>query len=432
MTPEACKMAVAQAVEGMNLRPAYLAERVASSLATNLQSLSKIDTELSESTQASMLNSLCMTYGVTHSSRAEKMFAFADGTAFIPVHGSLLNRFGGAYGFATGYAYIRRAHAMALNDPDVERIVFDVNSGGGEAAGCMELSEEIFLARGEKPTLAVVNSSCYSAAYAIASAADRICITPSGGAGSIGALIIHTDMSKLLSDFGITVTVVRAGEHKAEGNPFEELSASAKADLQKEVDMCRDTFVKTVARNRGVAEKIVYDTEAKCYSAEDAVALGLADEVISPQKALETFIYGKHEEVDSMPKPENQATNSAPVVDAKAEQEKGALEMKERIKGIMSCEEAKGRAEMAEHIAFNTSMSVEDAKALLNVSPRQTEAPAATAPAKPENNANFTAAMNNGEQPNIAAEPVTTTTTAAEDQNADNALLSDLKAIGYL
>lgn len=47
-----------------------------------------------------------------------------------------------------------------------------------------------------------------------------------------------------------------------------------------------------------------------------------------------------------------------------------ANETKARIKGIMTHEEAKGREGLAEHLAYNTDMSVDDAVAMLKVSPK--------------------------------------------------------------
>lgn len=420
------KAAAVQAVEAIHLRPTFLDERSVGTMGSNLQTLSQVETEMSEESWSAMLNSVCMTYGVSNMGGGAKQFGFAQGTAFIPVHGSLINRFGGAYGYVTGYSYIRRAHAMALNDPDVERIVFDVNSGGGEAAGCMELSEEIYSRRGEKPTLAVVNSNCYSAAYAIASAADAISITPSGGAGSIGALIIHADMSKMLSDVGITVSVIRAGDRKAEGNPFEALSEQARAELQNSVDNSRKTFVATVARNRDISAKIVTDTEAKTYSASDAKDIGLVDAVETPEMALTNFINGTESETEMTVKND---TNQAPTVNAADEQSKGAKAEQARIKGILNCEEAKGRETLASYIAFDTNMSEDEAKKMLNASPLAPAAAAPAAPTAPAANANFQQAMNNGEQPGIVAEPQNTD--APLNQNEDNALLNDLNGMGY-
>jgi hypothetical protein len=60
-----------------------------------------------------------------------KPFAFADGKAIIPVHGMLINRFPYSWGGATGYNFIRSQVAAAMSDPDVDGIIYDVNSYGG-------------------------------------------------------------------------------------------------------------------------------------------------------------------------------------------------------------------------------------------------------------------------------------------------------------
>lgn len=53
-------------------------------------------------------------------------------------------------------------------------------------------------------------------------------------------------------------------------------------------------------------------------------------------------------------------------VDAEDEDEKSnATDQRDRIKAILTSDEAKGKAKSAQHLAFNTDLSVEDAKAVL-------------------------------------------------------------------
>jgi hypothetical protein len=56
----------------------------------------------------------------------------------------------------------------------------------------------------------------------------------------------------------------------------------------------------------------------------------------------------------------------------------GATEMQARIKAIQTCDEAKGREKLAAHLAFNTGMGADEAKALLSAAPQEA-APAAAA-----------------------------------------------------
>jgi signal peptide peptidase SppA len=354
---------------------------------------------------------LANAYGFGSSSPQEqrKPFAFADGTAVIPVHGLLINRFSGSWGFVTGYNFIRSQFHAAQADPDVERIVFDVNSPGGQAAGCEEIADEIYQARGGKPTLAMVDAGAYSAAYWIASAADKIYVSPSGGVGSIGVIAAHISLAEMLDREGIKVTLIMAGEHKADGNPYEDLTPAVRKDIQADVDAIYAQFVAGIARNRGLDESAVRATEARCYRADDAVANGLADAVQSPTRALGAFVA----DVDSdLEEQDDMATNTTqqPAVTAGTEQQAAAVQPsaeqladarkaeRERVGAIMGCDEAKGRGALAQHLATSTDMSADQAKAVLAVAAK--EAP----PAAAEAGSGFAAAMANTTNPNVGAD----------------------------
>jgi ClpP class serine protease len=96
--------------------------------------------------------------------------------AVIPVHDTLVHRssgFDGASGLMS-YETIRNRFQEALADPEIETILFDIDSPGGEVAGLFDLVDEVQAARGTKSILAVANEEAYSGAYAIASAADKL------------------------------------------------------------------------------------------------------------------------------------------------------------------------------------------------------------------------------------------------------------------
>lgn len=363
-------------------------------------------------------------YGVP-SMAERKPFVFFDGNAVIPVHGVLINRFSSCWGFVTGYNYIRAMLNAALADDDVKRIIFDVNSPGGEAAGCPELSEEVYQARKIKPIIAVVDSMAYSGGYWIASACTKVILTPSGGTGSIGAIAIHFSVKGYYENAGIKITVLKAGDHKADGNPYEDLSASVKKEKLKTLEEIRATFVTAVARNRGLGEQVVRDTEARCYRAEEALELGLIDSIRSPAEAVSSILAelgegdGESEDDDEISEDIEMTTtpNTTPpattvTIDASAEQiatanKAGVTAEQTRIAGILDSEEAKGQEGLAKHFAFKTSMSADDAKAALAAASKDgavtppAKAPPAKAKVADEPNP-FAAAMDAGTHPNLA------------------------------
>ena len=99
-----------------------------------------------------------------------------------------------------------------------------------------------------KPVIAIANGMSASAGYALASGATKIIAAPSGMAGSIGAVMLHLDLSRALDKEGVTPTLIIEGARKADGNPVEPLSDAALRTLQGEVHRYYELFLETVAR----------------------------------------------------------------------------------------------------------------------------------------------------------------------------------------
>lgn len=230
--------------------------------------------------------------GYDYQARADRGYDLVGSVAVIPVHGTLVKKLGTLrpYSGMTGYDGIRQAFLTALTDRKVKAIMLDIDSPGGEVAGCFDLVDTIYEARGDKPIWAILNEGAYSAAYAIASAADRIIVPRTGGVGSIGVIVMHVDMSKALTSAGFQVTFITYGEAKADGHPEIPLSNEAAARIQAEVDAMGTLFVDTVARNRGIAASKVKATQAATFMAADGVRLGLADAVMAPDAAFRALL----------------------------------------------------------------------------------------------------------------------------------------------
>lgn len=193
----------------------------------------------------------------------------------------------------TGYDGIEAQVRAALADEEVKAIWFDINSGGGEVSGCFGLCDFIYQNRasnGGKLMVAMAADDAYSAAYAIASSADIVAVPPTGGAGSIGVLVVHVEESKALEEAGLTATIIRSGKHKAEFNSIEPLKPDVRARVQAEVDATRDQFVDLVARNRSLTRESVFKTEGLTYMGRDAGAIGLVNEVISEQEMFARLV----------------------------------------------------------------------------------------------------------------------------------------------
>lgn len=224
--------------------------------------------------------------------RKDSGYDVLEGIAVIPVYGTLVQKLGTLrpYSGMTGYDGIRRVFLTAVNDPEVKGICLDIDSPGGEVAGCFDLVDLIYAERGKKPIHAILSENAFSAAYAIASAADKICVPRTGGVGSVGVIVIHCDWSQHIKDDGLKVSIITYGNRKAESNPYVALSDEAKAAIQHDVDEMGRLFVSTVSRNRGLSETVIRNTQAACYLAAEGVQMGLADAVASPDVAFQELM----------------------------------------------------------------------------------------------------------------------------------------------
>lgn len=214
------------------------------------------------------------------------------GVAVIGVRGTLVQRSGFARPFSgmTGYDGLRTNFLEALDDPKVEAIAFDIDSPGGEVAGCFDLVDTIYAARGEKPVWAILGENAFSAAYALASAADRITVPRTGGTGSVGVIYMHVSFEEALAKAGVEVTLITKGDLKGEGADVKRLAPGAYKRMKADIDAVGDIFDETVARNRGLKRSQVFDTQAGTFLGRKGVSIGFADAVMAPHDAFRALL----------------------------------------------------------------------------------------------------------------------------------------------
>ncbi|WP_150523858.1 S49 family peptidase [Roseibium sediminis] len=303
-----------------------------------------------------------------------------DGILQIQVKGVLLHDFPYQFGsWATGYDYIWRAFKRGQEDENVKGVALIANTPGGTVAGCFDLVDKMYGYANRKPLKAFANEHAFSAGYAVASAADKISVSRTGAVGSIGVVTAHVDVSKMLDEIGYKVTFIHFGKHKVDGNSYGPLSAEVKADIQARIDELGEIFVSTVARNRGISKEAVRSTEAQVFGATQAVSNGLADEIGTLDDAVAAFAaeLSLDEEDEQMsgqnknPAVDQAAENAEAIESARTEAHKagfaeGASAERERISGIIGCDEAKSRPRAAMSAALKTDMSLDAAKAFLS------------------------------------------------------------------
>ena len=314
-----------------------------------------------------------------------------SGIMVLPIVGGLYHR-GDSFDAMSGaqsYTNVQNMLLASMANEDVRGILLDIDSPGGEVSGCLELGDTIMTARDRKPIWAVANACAASAAYALASSASKLYVTPSGQVGSIGCVWMHTDLSKALDKAGVSVSYVYAGKHKIDGNPTEPLPKDVRASIQSEIDHAYTMFVDMVAARRPMTARQIRGTEAAMFRATEAVDIGLADQVGSFDAALGDFeqevgLTRRTHKTSSGGKKMSKTTDDAPGLDqalARA-REDGVQAATASMQGkvtdayiqgradamrIMQHEAAAGRTKAAIVMAGNSKFNVEEATAMLAV-----------------------------------------------------------------
>ncbi|MDD5449661.1 MAG: signal peptide peptidase SppA [Candidatus Omnitrophica bacterium] len=214
-----------------------------------------------------------------------------NGTAHIPIYGVISKRSSMVRNISqpqgTSVQDIEKNFKAALGDPAVNKILFEIDSPGGNADGVTELSDLIYSNRGKKPIVSFANGQMDSAAYWIGSAADKVYASKSSEVGGIGVYTVVNDWSVANHNAGIKTEIIKAGKYKAAGHPDKHLTEDDRAAIQEEVNAYYELFVEAVTRNRGMsAESIEKTANGKVFIGQKALNAGLIDGIAT----LDSFL----------------------------------------------------------------------------------------------------------------------------------------------
>ncbi|RTL03744.1 S49 family peptidase [Candidatus Dependentiae bacterium] len=223
----------------------------------------------------------------------------ADGIALIPIHGVMVKRSQIWHGWFSSRVIVGSDHWSTIigdliNRTDIETLVFDFDTGGGQVAGTERLGDAIWKARQSgKRTIAVCNEFCASAGLWAAAQCEHVVIPATGSMGSLGVYTVHMDNTKAWQEYGFEKTVIHRGKYK--GIDERPLDADSKADLQRFIDGKYSLFVDAVARGRGLnADEVTKRWgESQLFTGSEAVSTGLADEIGTLQDVLESLRAGR-------------------------------------------------------------------------------------------------------------------------------------------
>jgi capsid assembly protease len=325
------------------------------------------------------------------------------GTGLVNIRGPLF-RYRSIWTWLLGGTSVEQTalalHA-ALDDPSVQRIVLAINSPGGQVDGINELANMIRAANQTKPVTAYVDGLAASGAYWLASAAGRIVADETAQLGSIGVLATVVDDRAALEKHG-----VKRYEIISSQSPLKRVDPATDAgrgQLQQMVDALAQVFIKQVAKFRGTSEgKVGSDFgQGAVLPARSAISVGMADSLGSlegllaavsgapPMRPARPALHAAaaaatddEEDCDCPPGEDcdcDEEENDEQGAEANpAPEGEGDLmtptEERQRIAAILTCEEARGREELARTLALETNHTLEAAKKLLLAAPAASKA----------------------------------------------------------
>ena len=174
---------------------------------------------------------------------------------------------------------IEAVRALA-KDGSVVAVVLTVDSPGGSVAGGEGLHDALALVAAAKPLVAVMEGTAASAGYMISLPADRIFASNATLTGSIGVILETGSAGGLLEKLGLSADAIISGPLKDQPSFTHGLSPAGRDYLQGLVNNLFGQFVTMVAQARHLDEARVRQlADGRAYSGQQALALGLVDEI---------------------------------------------------------------------------------------------------------------------------------------------------------
>ncbi|MCL4234737.1 MAG: signal peptide peptidase SppA [Deltaproteobacteria bacterium] len=177
---------------------------------------------------------------------------------------------------------VKKKLRKAATDDRIKAVVLRINSPGGTVTASDVVYREIrqFKAARNVPVVTMMMDVSASGGYYIACASDHIVAHKSTITGSIGVIVFGLGFDGLFHKIGMESRVVKSGELKDMGNPFDQFSEQERAVFQAMVDRMYDQFLGVVSEARKIdRDKLRPIADGRVYLGSEAKDLGLIDEV---------------------------------------------------------------------------------------------------------------------------------------------------------
>jgi protease-4 len=191
-------------------------------------------------------------------------------------------------GESIGSETLVAALARARRDPRVKAVVLRVDSGGGSALASDIIWRETMRVAEAKPLIVSMADVAGSGGYFIACAAERIFVEPLTITGSIGVVGMKPSFAGLYEKIDATHETFKRGKYADMWSTTRRATDEELAMAQGLIDWHYDQFVGKVAAGRKLSEERVREiAEGRVYTGNQAVDIGLADQIGGLSEALD-------------------------------------------------------------------------------------------------------------------------------------------------
>ncbi|WP_106829493.1 signal peptide peptidase SppA [Parabacteroides pacaensis] len=175
------------------------------------------------------------------------------------------------------------------NDDEVKAVVFRVNSPGGSAYVSEQIWRQVVELKKVKPIVVSMGDVAASGGYYISCAASKIVAEPNTLTGSIGIFGMFPNLTGLLDKVGLTTDIVKTNTYSDLGDMSRPMTEGEKALIQGYVERGYETFITRCADGRDkTPEEINEIGQGRVWTGEQALKIGLVDELGGINKAIET------------------------------------------------------------------------------------------------------------------------------------------------
>jgi len=176
----------------------------------------------------------------------------------------------------------------AANDPDIDAIIFRIDSPGGSVLASDIIWRALEVAKqSKKPLIASFSNVAASGGYYVAAGADAILAPPGSVTGSIGVFALRPVLEGLLDKLDIGVETLTRGAHADLLIASRPLSPETAAIMDREIEAIYQLFIERVASGRKLDLQTVDGmAQGRVWTGEQALERGLIDELGGLREAV--------------------------------------------------------------------------------------------------------------------------------------------------